>query len=437
MKRKIIYGLLAVFGALALWLYVVTVVNPEWEETFYNVPVVLQNEEALHKKGLMLMMDEKPDVTLRISGNRTDMIKLNASNITLLVDVGRLGAGEQKVKYEIVYPGDAVQSDFNVISPASQQITLNVVERKSKPVDVMLKVGDADPGYIALEEEAILNHAKITISGPADVVDRIVTAEIAIDLTGEKETISRDFDYVLRDAEGNAVESKWIKATPEKVNCTLNIQKLQEVTIAVDVVGGTGLTPEDCEITFYNQETGEVLTDTIAIFGSETQLAVLRGVGLLREDKLFLEQQIVLSQMVGKPTADGGVEIELTDLNLDEMLAPYEITKQSLVNVIKVVVKIPDREIKTLNITEFAAENLPERMKADFKTPYVTVTLRGPKWELDWVTEKNVEVIVDFAGVAPSENNKDFPARVVVSLGDNTFAVGTYKVNAVVSAANG
>ena len=218
MKRKIIYGALALLVSIGLWLYVVTYVNPEWEETFYNIPVILENEEILHERGLMLASAEDPKVTLRLSGNRTDMIKLNNSNISLRADLSRIySAGEQRLTYTIVYPDDLPNNAFEIISQSPQQITLNVVERTSKPVDVVLKVGDADPGYIALTEEAILDYEKITISGPAEEVDRIVAAEIAIDLTGQKETISRQFEYVLRDAEGNAVENKWLKANPEKI----------------------------------------------------------------------------------------------------------------------------------------------------------------------------------------------------------------------------
>ena len=327
------------------------------------------------------------------------MIKLNNSNISLRADLSRIySAGEQRLTYTIVYPDDLPNNAFEIISQSPQQITLNVVERTSKPVDVVLKVGDADPGYIALTEEAVLDYEKITISGPAEVVDRIVAAEIAIDLTGQKETLSRQFEYVLRDAEGNAVENKWLKANPEKINCTLNIQKLQEVNIAVDILEGAGLTAEHCQVTFYDQETGNVLTDSIDIYGSETQLAVLRSVGMLRDDKLYLDKKVVLSQMPGTLAEDGSLEIVLENINLDEMLAPYEITKQSLVNVIRVVVKIPGQSVAELKVSNFKAENLPAGMKEDFKTSYVTVILRGPQWELDWITEKNLEVFVDFTG---------------------------------------
>ena len=45
MKNKILAALLSVAVAFGLWLYVITVVNPESEKTYYEIPVVLQNKE--------------------------------------------------------------------------------------------------------------------------------------------------------------------------------------------------------------------------------------------------------------------------------------------------------------------------------------------------------------------------------------------------------
>ena len=72
MKRKIIYALLSVVIAFGLWIYVITTVSPEWEETYYNIPVVLNNETVLHDNGLMLLEEQTPTVTLKLSGKRSD-----------------------------------------------------------------------------------------------------------------------------------------------------------------------------------------------------------------------------------------------------------------------------------------------------------------------------------------------------------------------------
>ena len=433
MKRKLIYGLLSVLISIGLWLYVVTVVNPEWEETFYNIPVVLENEEILHDRGLMLVSDEDPEVTLRLSGNRTDMIKLNSANITIRADLSRIySAGEQSLSYSIVYPGDVPNNAFEIVSQTPQQIKLQVVERKSKAVDVFLKISGEEPGYKAMEEDALLDYEKITISGPADVIDRIVKAEVAIDLTGQKGTINQQFDYILQDAEGNEVSSKWIKATPQKINCTIKIQKVLDVSVAVEVLEGAGLTAGNYEVIYYNQETGEVISNPIAISGSETQLAVAQSAGVLKGDKLFFDTKIDLALTAGTPS-ENGLEIVVNDLDIGELLTPYELVNHSEINVVKVVVRIKNRDTKTLRITKIDPINIPKGLQVDIKTKFLDVTIRGLAESMPYIKEADITVQVDFSNAVSGDGK--FTATVIFTKYERSFVVGNYVVNATVTPA--
>ena len=83
MKEKILYLLISVVIAFGLWSYVITTDSPEWEETYYEIPVILKNESVLHGNGLMLGDGKIPTVTLRLKGNRSDLVNLNKSDITL------------------------------------------------------------------------------------------------------------------------------------------------------------------------------------------------------------------------------------------------------------------------------------------------------------------------------------------------------------------
>lgn len=434
MKRKLVYGLLSVLIAFGLWLYVVTVVNPEWEETFYNIPVALENEEILHDRGLMLVSEEDPKVTLRLSGNRADMIKLNSSNITLRADLSRIySAGEQTLSYSIVYPGDVPNNAFEIVSQTPQQITLQVVERKSKAVDVVLQLTGAETGYMALEEDALLDYEKITISGPADVIDRIVKAEVTIDLTGQKETINQEFDYVLKDAEGNEVSSKWIKATPQKIQCTIKIQKVLDVNVAVEVLEGAGLTAGNYEVIYYNQETGEIISNPIAISGSETQLSVAESAGVLKDNKLFFDTTIDLALTAGTSTGNG-LEIVVGDLDIGELLTPYELTNHSEINVVKVVVRIKNRDAKTLRITKIDPINIPNGLQVDIKTKFLDVTIRGLAESMPYIKEADITVQVDFSNAVAGDGK--YAATVIFTKDyERSFVVGNYFVNATVTPA--
>ena len=81
MKSKIIYGLLSVAIAFGLWLYVITAVSPGSESTFTDIPVEIRNINTLSERNLMLLGDTAPTVTLRLAGNRSDLLKLNSQKM--------------------------------------------------------------------------------------------------------------------------------------------------------------------------------------------------------------------------------------------------------------------------------------------------------------------------------------------------------------------
>lgn len=411
MKRKIIYGLLAILISVGLWLYVVTVVNPEWEDTFYNIPVILENEEILHDRGLMLASDEDPTVTLKLSGNRADMIKLNASNITIRADLSRIySAGEQTLNYSIVYPGDVPNNAFEIISQAPQQLTLSVVERKSKDVDVQVVFeGTVPEQYIAFKDKATLDYEKIAVVGPAEIIDRIATAQVKVELEGKTETISQQYSYVFCDVEGNAVESDWIKANTEQVQYTLKIQQWKEIKLRVDVISGGGIKQEDCTITQSMQ--------VIQITGTEKLLAEV-------DDELLLG------------TIDLSL-IEESQIIPFTIALPEGITNLSENDTVEVEVKIPTLATKEFFVSNIQAINA-EGMNVTFSAAQKRVVIRGPQAYLNKLTAQDLMIRVDFtdaeAGMAT------FTAQVVVTnaqLADYLGALGAYDMAATVKLING
>ena len=406
MKRKLIYLLLAVLISIGLWLYVVTVVNPEWEDTFYNIPVILENEEILHERGLMLVSEDEPKVTLRLSGNRADMINLNSSNITIRADLSRIySAGEQSLSYSIVYPGDVPNNAFEILSQAPQQVTLSIAERKSKDVDVQIVFNGAVPEqYIAFKDKATLDYEKITITGPADVIDRVATAKVEVNLQEQKETISQQYSYVLCDAEGNAVESEWITANTEQVLYTLKIQQWKDISLRVNVVDGGGLKQQDCIIT--------QSLDAIRVTGGEKQLADLDDEMVFVIDLAQIRQSGTLS----------------FDINLPEWA-----TNLSEKNTVDVTVQIPSLMTVEFTVSNIQAINVGDR-NVVFNTKEKLVTVRGPESALATLTAQDLMIQVDFADA--EMGTATFEAKVIVInplFADMTGAVGTYDVAATVS----
>ena len=90
MKNKAIYALLAAAIAFGLWLYVITVVSPESQNTYLDIPVVMDGESLLNDRGLMIIAGGAQTVDLKLEGYRTDLSQLNKANITLLADLSQI-----------------------------------------------------------------------------------------------------------------------------------------------------------------------------------------------------------------------------------------------------------------------------------------------------------------------------------------------------------
>lgn len=413
MKRKIIYGLLAALVSFGLWMYVVTVVNPEWEDTFYNIPVVLENEEILQERGLMLVSEEDPKVTLRLSGNRADMINLNASNITLRADLSRIySAGEQSLGYSIIYPDGVPSNAFEIISQTPQQITLSVVERTSKDVDVQVVFnGNVPEQYIAFKDEAVLDYEKIAVAGPADIVNKIAMAKVEVDLENQKETFSQQYSYVFCDAEGNVIESDWLTTNTQQVQYKLKIQQWKDITLRVDVMDGGGLT---------QAQSVPVTTDTIRVAGSEKQLADLG-------DELVIGT-INLGEILKNEVLSFPIELPEGITNLSE---------QDSMDV-EVKVELPGITTKTLEVTRFEEVDVPAGMQVTLTAKKIKVTVRGPKELLNRITEKDLVIKVYFTGAQAGTDQ--FEAKVVVTNPDLAAKVGAMDIdnlNATVTAMSG
>ena len=171
-NNKLWSALLSLAIAFGMWLYVITTVSPGFSGPVSDIPVVFEGEYTLNERGLMITEGLNATVDLTISGNRSDVIKVDRNNITVKVDLTKIDSpGIKKLDYQIIYPGDVPNDALNEESRYPDKITITVEKKISKPVDVQVNfVGSAKDGYIAETEEYVLDYPAVNIQGPASVV---------------------------------------------------------------------------------------------------------------------------------------------------------------------------------------------------------------------------------------------------------------------------
>lgn len=400
MKNKILTALLAVAIALGLWLYVVTVVSPNSDRQYHNVEVTLQGESILQERGLMIVTEKLPTVSLHLGGNRTDLDKLNGENITLTVDVSKIGeAGVHNLRFTPSYPGDVTSSAVTVLSQNPVAVSIEVEERISKPVPVDLQYsGNLAADFMADKENVILEHTSIQVTGPKSVVDTIATARIDLSLEGRIETVNDTFSYTLCDEQGQPVTPRMVTTNTEDVAVTLRIVRVKEIELLVDVVYGGGATEQNTKV--------EILPGTIRISGSEN-----------------LTEEIESLNLGTITLADIPEDTELTF----PITLPEGITNETGVTEAKVSISFQDLDTKTVTVDKIQAVNVPAGLEADLITQVLEINLRGPKDKLADITAENVKVTVDFTDIPTG--TATVKANIEINV-DGIGAMGAYQVAA-------
>lgn len=375
LKNKFVMIILSAVVAFALWAYVVTVITPEYETTIYDIPVKLEGEDLLEYKKipLVLMTEDLPKVSLKLYGNRSDLNKLNNTNIILKVDVSNLAEpGEQSLPFTITYPGNINENEIQVQSRDPGRITLEVerLVRKEVPVEVIYS-GDLAEGYIVDKSEAALDYEKVSISGPESAVENIHKAVIHVDLQGRTKSFSESYRYTLCDEAGNAVDAGRVVTNAAEVKHTMIIRKVKEIPLWVNLIEGGGDTASTVDVI--------IDPETIRIAGSEATLEDL--------DELVLG------------TIDLGDISGMTRRDFDIVL-PTGVTNITGVTKAGVIIRVKERQTKTFVVgpDQIQLLNVPAGMRATLVSQSLTITIRGTQEQLEQMTAADIQVQVDLSG---------------------------------------
>lgn len=404
MKNKFLSILLSFVVAFGLWLYVINVVSPGSKETFYNIEVVLEGISALNSRGLMITDTSDTTVDMELSGNRSDLIKLNSSNITLKADLSKIyDEGTITVYYTTNYPGDVANNAVTVESQYPKYITLTVEKKDTDEIPVkIVTTGSVGEGYMVDKENAVLDYSSITVTGPRSVVEQIAEARIEVDLTDRTESISESYRFTLCDAEGEPVDAKLITVSVEEVRLDMVIQRYKEVPVTYTLVEGGGATADTAQITL-SQE-------TISVAGNEAMLEEINEIAL---------GTINLGEIPEDTTMTFAVNL------------PEGVTNLSEVTEVTVDVAFPDLETKEFTVETIETINVPEGLEAQVIATKLNVSIRGPKALIAKLSAGDIKLVIDFANA--ELGTATYKAAVVLSEKyAEAGAVGAYTVSATV-----
>lgn len=405
MKSKIWSAALSLFVAFTLWYYVITVVSPGTVEWRTDIPVIFEGETVLTEdRGMMITSNiEDIEVDLRLSGNRTDLAKVNASNITIKVDLSKVyDPGEHELLYTIAFPGDVPNGAITTEVKSPESIKLTVEKRVTKPVEIRVNfTGSAAENYMADTENRVLDYVTVNVSGPSSVIGLIDHAEIDVDLTGRVESISENFRYTLCDADGNPVDVEMVTTDVAEVHLDVKIIRFKQVPLMLQLTYGGGAWEDTVDV--------KIEPANISISGSEILLEDLNVIQLGSIDLSAMEED---AELVYPITLPEGIA------NLSERTEAV------------VTVKFLNLSIRELEANQITTINVPEGMEAELMSQVLKVRLRGPAAVMEQLKPEDIAVIVDFSGKEPGS----FTIKPTITVRGEAFTkvgpVGAYSVSA-------
>ena len=408
-SNKIVMILLSGILAFGLWLYVITVVSPNSEMTIYDIPVSFEGDSVLEKNNnLIITSTLATKVNLRVAGNRTDLNKLNSSNIKIKADVTKIyDPGTHDLTYTVILPGDIPTNAVSIQSRNPATVRVVVAQRMEKEIPVNVEFINSTPDPFVKEPEQ-LDKETVIIAGPADVVEDITQAVVEIDLKDRKDTIVETKTIRFCDKDGNEVKNDLVKTTDNQyeVTVTVPIVMLKDIPLKLNVIPGGGATEETAGI--------ELSHTMLSISGTEAKIAGLK--------------EIVLG------TLDLAKIKEPTTLEFEVKL-PEGVTNETGVTVVSVHVSFPNMATKPFQVTNISCINVPAGMDVQVSAQQVEVIIRGSEAKLSRLHEEDISVVIDLAEAV--QGTEKYTATIQLAEGFAELgAVGTYSVTVTLQPKN-
>ncbi len=228
---ELIVKILCVIAAFCLWIYVMQVESPEYEQTFSHIIVNLTNTDQLvSEKGLAIYNGYGTMIDVTFSGKKSVISKLEEKDIVATADVSVIddGGSRYDVRINVDVPAgcklvgmsqDTISVYFDKAGQTAVDLT-EIRENTSLPADC----------YTGVVEFPV---DKVTVKGPSKVLERIDKAVVNLDLTGVSGTVSMTEEVILLDRKGEQVVSPYIEYYPREVAVTVPVYKRAEIPVEV------------------------------------------------------------------------------------------------------------------------------------------------------------------------------------------------------------
>lgn len=404
---KVFWAIVSLLCSLAMWAYITSQNSNVTTRTFDGIPVEFAGQDVLlESNNLSITNVSTGSVSITLTGSRSVIGSLNASNMKAVIDVsGIKQENEMTLSYDIEYPNGIDSRSISVISRSPETISFSVIKNGTKTVPIK----GSFEGSIAencVAEELVFEPSAIVIDGPEDQIKDIEYAWITFGKgVNIESTYTEQVGFLLMDKDGNVCPNTGLKLSTSLVSATQPLLKTKEVALSVNLVNGGGISEEDCTVT--------IEPATISIAG---------------DSRLIDEKNSIVLGSIDLSSFQNSYKNTFT-IPLDDGL-------QNLTGVTEaeVSVEIHGTYTKTFTTDNIIIKNVSPGYTAELDTKSVEVTLRSLSLEtLNNISPEDISVVADLIDYGTTTGQVIVNADVKINKHNNVGAIGDVKVTLTIS----
>lgn len=371
-NKTLIPKIICLLLSFGLWIYVTNVENPIRTYEVKNIPVELTNVDSLSDSNFAISDNQKFTVDLKLEGSSTDVLKAKPEDFKIVADMSAyaLKLGENTIPVQIIdYP-----QNINIQNNGFLGINVNLEELVKKDFTIQSKVILSYKDNI-YETSRAITPDKVTVTGAKSTIEKINAAIIS----GEEKDISGDldknYDIAFIDSKGNKITS--VSSDIKSAKLSVKVTNGKSVPINLKVVGNpkSGLELKETKLS----------SNYVNITGSISALSNIKSIDTEEVDISKLDAS---SELNVKLVIPNGVAVKDGQNYIKVKVTLEALQEESTSESISKTLEIPVSYI-----------GLNDEFDLETSSNKVSVTISGPKAEVDKITESSLNAVVDLSKI--------------------------------------
>lgn len=402
-KNYVIF-ILAVIISIGIWTYMSLNSSNDTTVTISNVPIQMDLSESSRKLGLQIFTDEKQTSSVTVTGNRTILGSVTESDLTVTAAASSVNSsGNFTLPVSAAKKNPSSNFQITGSTPSSVSVMVDYYKESTFQIQDKILFGVADGYYGATS----LPYNSITISGPQTEVMKIKqVAAVASVEDNLLETTDVEADIVLYDENGNELSQKLLTMSFRTLTATISV--LTEKSVKV-------------EAGYVNKPSGLDLTNLVEIHPS--------GILLAGPDDVMKTLVSVKTEEIDFSTlSDEAVTFNTLAINIPEKCKNISNNATA-----QVKIDLSGMTKKTFDVDTFTVEGLSSAYKAEVTSKNISVTVIGPKSEIESFDADKITATISATGTAVKTGSVEMPVTFRFDGANSCWAYGKYTANLNIS----